>query len=457
MKKRQRTFWMLVMAMLAMSTSLRGVEIRLKDRVSLEAGQPVIVLRDLAEIVDADPSVVESFQRVVIAPAPAQGRSLEITHQLIFSRLRSSGLDLMQASFSGSSLTMVDVVAPDLPSSLVLNAGHKQQVVSLLDPSIQKLISTQAPELGAFHYQLQCHEAGYLQLLAADPRSLQLAITSHDTQSPHYDISVTGTRADRQPIQVPVKLVIEPTPHVLAARNDLQRGQIIRNEDLAWLQLKSQQALANTHTNPQDLIGCEVTRPIRTNEPILSSQIRKSPLVRTGDIVTVSVALAGFSVSRQFKARHDAAKGDAVTLTTLDNKETISAQVTGFRTATLVDNAVGIQTPARRPQPQDPLELSLADESSSIAGSGIPYLNAPSGNFQATPTPRSLNVPGTAVVLPNPVNTTPIFPATPDWQSAPLQPAGYLTPTSPRSLTNQPLTLPPQSSYQPTSNQGWKP
>lgn len=328
-----------------------GIEIRLKERVDLPSDRNVITLGDIADVRDADPKRVAQWKAVVLHPSPAAGNEVTLTHSLISSRLQASGLAMIDADFQGAgrvAVTMCDTrnLTPDGDSE----ASIRQQVLTLLEPHLKAYIVHRQPRIGSFHFQTLASAQGYQLLKTAVPSSVQLSMLPLDQTGRIYDAHINFQNSQGQPQQTSLRIQIEPYPYVLTTLTLMQRGQIIRQEDLAWLQLTEQQLQlsrnANYQTDPSQLIGTEVLKTLRPQEPITGDQVRKSPLVRSNEIVTVSVNVAAFSVSRQFKARHDAAMGESVTLTTLDGKETLTATVSGYRTAILSDTQTTANTQA---------------------------------------------------------------------------------------------------------------
>ncbi|WP_459555113.1 flagellar basal body P-ring formation chaperone FlgA [Lacunimicrobium album] len=391
---RSFTLLMMMAIIAGMTSAAMAIEIRLKDRVELPSDRAMITLGDIAEIRDEDPQRVEAWKAINIHPAPASGKEVLLDYTTITNRLQASGMTLVDADFRGSNRVAVrsgGAALQNMPGDA--NAARRQQVLNLLDTQLKKYASERMPQLGAFTFQVQASPEAYQALSMAVPGSLQMNLVSLDQTNKLFDAHIVFQDTRNMQGQVSIRLLLEPYPYVLVSQGMMQRGQIIRKEDLAWIQLTDQQLLnarnAGFQKDPAVLIGTEVMKTIRPQEPITGDQIRKSPLVRSNEIVTVTVNVASFAISRQFRARNDAAIGESVTLTTLDGKETLTATVSGYRTAVLSDDVAAKPTSGVRTADAQASEISLTSDLSSNT-SQIPIINASSlsqtSASSATPT-----------------------------------------------------------------------
>ena len=116
----------------------------------------------------------------------------------------------------------------------------------------------------------------------------------------------------------------------MAVKHTVARGQVLKASDLVWRQSKGN---GRTFQRMEEVMNKETTRTLRPGVPILAGDVRKIPLIRNNDIVTVYARKPGLSVEWQLKARSEGAMGDTVTLVTLDGREKVLARVTGYHEA----------------------------------------------------------------------------------------------------------------------------
>ncbi len=136
-----------------------------------------------------------------------------------------------------------------------------------------------------------------------------------------------------------VGLVIEcrvtPLPQVLVATANLPKGHVVAPEDVTWKQQPAAKA-AETFLDREELvIGQETKRNLRTGEPIAAVDIRGVPLVRRGDIVTVTARGHGIVVRTDAKALADGSLGQPIKLISLDGRRELSARVSGYHEASV--------------------------------------------------------------------------------------------------------------------------
>lgn len=86
----------------------------------------------------------------------------------------------------------------------------------------------------------------------------------------------------------------------------------------------------------EEVVGKEVRRSIRPGAVITSEDVQSLALVRNNDPVTVTSRAGGVSVKREMRSRGNAAKGESVTLVSLDGRERVVARVTGYHEAEIV-------------------------------------------------------------------------------------------------------------------------
>jgi len=63
------------------------------------------------------------------------------------------------------------------------------------------------------------------------------------------------------------------TVEVIQATKDIPRGQVITNNDVKTVRMKTSQAVKDRMTEPSEIVGQETTRPIRENEVITADML----------------------------------------------------------------------------------------------------------------------------------------------------------------------------------------
>ena len=309
--------------------------IRLRDAAT--TASPVVTLGDVADVLDPNPITVEHLRSLTLAPAPPPGEQVRLDYATIRSRLQALGISLAMMELSGASAVVVTSTPPpaqDGPSARALPDWKKQRAQHAAAEAVSQHLQRRAPQAGKLRIELEIAESD-LQLIAAG-RIMPDRITGLDPasrESQQITIPVQDTQGHGTSATAVCRL--SPLPQALVVRHALPRGHILRQDDLAWQQTDSGKA---SGLQPQDVIGLESTRPLRAAEVLQPADIRRVPLVRGNDIVTVYARRPGITVRRIMKARGEGAMGDSLSLVSLDGRETVLAQVIGYHEAQVLDS-----------------------------------------------------------------------------------------------------------------------
>jgi len=90
---------------LASGFSADAAEIQLKRNVTSQGS--LILLGDIAAVLDSDPKVISSLERIELFPAPAVGRARTVRVREVRELLRLNGVDLAACQFSGVETTRI--------------------------------------------------------------------------------------------------------------------------------------------------------------------------------------------------------------------------------------------------------------------------------------------------------------------------------------------------------------
>ncbi len=113
----------------------------------------------------------------------------------------------------------------------------------------------------------------------------------------------------------------------LVAARDLGAGQEVSGNDFrpGWV---------DAFASPPDLVNAidsnvTLIAPIRQGDPVSASMLRKTVMVRQGEMVSITVTNGGVSLRTHLKAEGDGAIGEYVTMENPTSGRLITAQVTG--------------------------------------------------------------------------------------------------------------------------------
>jgi flagella basal body P-ring formation protein FlgA len=122
--------------------------------------------------------------------------------------------------------------------------------------------------------------------------------------------------------------IVDARPVVVATRN-LMRGDIIDASMLTLQEIDRRGVPPDHLVSLAGLEQAEVMGPVRAGEPLRSSQLRPSLMVKKGQQVVLTVASGGMEISVRVEALEDARLGDQVKLRNPESGRAIAGVVTG--------------------------------------------------------------------------------------------------------------------------------
>ncbi|WP_310820511.1 flagellar basal body P-ring formation chaperone FlgA [Stratiformator vulcanicus] len=309
---------------------------------------PVITLGQIADVIDADSETVARLNNVTLGPGPSDGRDKRFDFENVRARLRAVGIDLSTIEFSGptSVTTTTDAnlartqYAPRPTSpptgkhSQAPTASREQFGPSTADTRLAEQIvvdtvriylGARAPAIGEVDFTPMFNSEDVVRILAIGRRGLDVrGGTAPWTGRQTFQFSAAGSTQSTSEISVTGRVV--QRPFVLAVKHSVPRGSIITKDDLVW-----EQSREDGISEPGLVIGYETTRPLTAGSIVAADFLQAAPLVRTNNVVTVTVKMPGLEVKRLMRARSDGKLGETVTLMSLEGREQIAGRVVGFQ------------------------------------------------------------------------------------------------------------------------------
>jgi flagella basal body P-ring formation protein FlgA len=114
---------------------------------------------------------------------------------------------------------------------------------------------------------------------------------------------------------------------VLTYTRSLNAGEIVQPTDLAWIKTA---AAPNDSPNDADMvIGQAAKRPLRAGAVVQSRDVGAAIIIKPGDVVIVTYAAEGISLTLEGKAMAAAGVGESLPVMNTNSKKIIQAMVTG--------------------------------------------------------------------------------------------------------------------------------
>ncbi len=109
----------------------------------------------------------------------------------------------------------------------------------------------------------------------------------------------------------------------------MMRGDIIRKDDVEWLELPQARLSRNAITDLDRLLGMAAKRAIAAGKPISEGDVRRPLSVNKGDSITMVLSTPIMRLTTKGTALEAGAKGDTIRITNTQTRTVVEAVVTG--------------------------------------------------------------------------------------------------------------------------------
>jgi flagella basal body P-ring formation protein FlgA len=242
---------------------------------------------------------------VAIAPAPRPGQTLLIDAKSLISLLSANDLEWIEASDLAAVRVVRlarevrgDEIAEALAAALKLKSGRELSVHLL-----QAGLVLHAP--------------------ATSAGTPETEILTFDVNSGRFEANVGVAGGDG----ARVTGTAEEVMNVPVLARPFQRGETIADADLAYVRLPIGNLNRNIVTNARAIVGLAAKRPLRSGQPLLSSDVEHPIVVAKGALVTIAYEVPGLTLTDQGRAQEPGAIGDTISILNPSSHRTLFAVV----------------------------------------------------------------------------------------------------------------------------------
>ncbi len=125
-----------------------------------------------------------------------------------------------------------------------------------------------------------------------------------------------------------VRAELEAIAPVVVAARDLRRGQILTAADLLYADGDLAQ-LRDPVLDQRELVGTEMKRSLRQGSPVERSAVEIPPLVRRGELVTITASKGALTVTARGLAKQDGKMGEMIRVVNNSSDKEIFCKVLG--------------------------------------------------------------------------------------------------------------------------------
>lgn len=303
-----------------------AVEIRLRERVQLEAG--IVRLSDIADVVGAQSST-GNVAEIELFPVPAVGGKRYLRVRELQDMLAERKIDLLENRLTGASV--VEIV--NVPSPVVVSVTTVKPVVrpnltrtkNEVRTALVSYLRQQAKKGEVFDVVVAVNDNAAVALQQADYRFEVRGGEQPWTGRQQFELWAEGTAAP-----IAIEAEVSTSPMVVVALRSLNRGAIIQAGDVELQPLPANRIVDQASVQVEEVIGRETTQALAAGQILTAKTFRSQRLVQRGNPVTVVARSSGLRVRTTARAREDGSLGEVITVESLLNRQSFFARVVGI-------------------------------------------------------------------------------------------------------------------------------
>lgn len=296
-----------------------------------------VLLADVAGVEGFDSRVAQTIRQIEVAAAPLPGESQCLDVEQVRKALVGARVNLANLCISGSATCNVyrPASASNEPTHALRRKASDPMTVKDEPRTVEAAVRKDlAGRLAKFGGQVEVRFAaasknvldlgGKGVTFNVRPRgSALLGLVNVDV-----DLVETGKVARTVPVMAEVALTLP----VVVARRSINRGAMVRAEDLGLEERRFTKIESIGLTSTSALLGHEAKRYIDRGEMVLARDVQAMPLVRRGDYVTVWLHRGGLVVRGSAKALKEGSQGEQIEVKAEPGGQVYTVVVTGPKT-----------------------------------------------------------------------------------------------------------------------------
>ncbi len=314
-------------------------EFRAKSAVTIPS--TIIRLRDV--VTPLNPSVPgwQRLQGTVIGLIPVTSDSVVIDRSRLATAIRKAEARPIAIDLIGP--TKIKVLyrkgVVTTPSTVV--DSHRQPLPTYRPPAAPPSLDERKAKIavsfiyGAIKRQLPDVDAAFVSTIDIRAPELtplasmrgQPTVTFLDVPADGVcHLRVVGANLDG-PCQADVPVTLKANPTIVVARSRFPRGHRFRYEDLSTKPVPADEIEQGMISDPHELVGMELRRPVNSERPISRSDVGAPILIRRGDQLEIRVIGGAIMVATNGKAMEDGSERELISVEVSDSRKKILATV----------------------------------------------------------------------------------------------------------------------------------
>lgn len=253
-----------------------------------------VELAEIADVRGVDDDASRRLSELTLGPAPAPGNARGIRREEVAALVRAAGVTV---TLGGAAMCRTTSKVEKVAAVELEDAARKALVTLFAGRDVEIELVRGANDL--------------LVPTAERRREVDVDLGRRDAQPGSWnipvDVRIDGTRVQTAWIALDVKLFDE----LPVAQRDLLRGELV--DASCWSLIRTRVESAGPRSvQPEALFGATCARDIALGTRITEFDVRRDPLVRSGDLVELEVVRGSLRARCRAVARGQGARGDRV-------------------------------------------------------------------------------------------------------------------------------------------------
>jgi len=286
-------------------------------RQNVEVTGPNVMVEEIAAVAGANDRTVERVRHIEVCAAPIPGRSRTVSREYLQRSLRKNGMDTQDVHLEGA--LEVNIAT----ASTVLTAEEIRTLVQ------EHLLEgwTGAPE----DLEIEFRSVPASIVLARRQGDLRVVLPERGSLKGNVVFHLEADGGDRAGRRFPISARIRTFEEVVVAQHRIDRHHVVVEEDLC-LERWETSDLDEVFLDIPSVLGLRASRLIESGRVLREDMVERPPLIRRGDIVTVTVSMGCVSATIYGEARQDGRKGDRIRVRNLRSGKRMIARVLDAKT-----------------------------------------------------------------------------------------------------------------------------
>ena len=281
-----------------------------------------IILGDIAIVKGEDPLFVADLETLVVGRAPLPGKSRQIDAVYVMLRLKQKGILLDQIALKETGQTKV------LRGSTLVDSGQIKDI-------IRDALHQEDLFQGRRAMVKDIRVAGDL-VVPSGNISYRVEFAKKSIRSNKIPVSVSVLVNGKHYRKIWGTLVVDIFQEVVVLSNTLRRHQRITSEDIESVAMNLSDIPQNAILSDEDILGKRVTKSLLSGTVLRTDIVELPPLVKRGDVITISAAAGALQVTALGKAKSNGHQGERIKVVNIDTKKELYGFVVDAKTVQVV-------------------------------------------------------------------------------------------------------------------------